>query len=316
MKKFGFSLFYIFFFAWGILAQQTPTFTSVKKIIVDAGHGLPDIGARGTITNEATINLQVGLKLAKALRDTFPTIKILETRTTPELPVGFMNPNAANRYRAEFANKSGAELFIALHCNSAGRRPGGWYEKRVVGKERHTRIVKHGRRKRKETYYTYNYKEFWVENKVKGTETYIWAAGKISQKINSMKNNEENYGEEVDSTGELKMPDPNDPVERARMLLYARKYFDKSYSLASMVEKGFTTGGRLSRGVQQRNNKGIWVLQATGMPSILVEMGFISNKEEESYLMSETGQAEIVKCIVSAVKDYIAKYGNIQPRNN
>jgi N-acetylmuramoyl-L-alanine amidase len=61
--------------------------------------------------------------------------------------------------------------------------------------------------------------------------------------------------------------------------------------------------------VQQRNHKGIWVLQATGMPSILVEMGFISNNEDQAYLMSEEGQNTIVKDIVNAVKVYLEKYG-------
>lgn len=91
------------------------------------------------------------------------------------------------------------------------------------------------------------------------------------------------------------------------MLIYAQHYFRKSYLLANLVEQEFTNEGRTSRGVQQRNHKGIWVLQATGMPSILIEMGFISNKEEEQYMMSETGQEAIVKNIVKAVKGYVEK---------
>jgi N-acetylmuramoyl-L-alanine amidase len=46
------------------------------------------------------------------------------------------------------------------------------------------------------------------------------------------------------------------------------------------------------------------VLQATGMPSILVETGFISNKAEENYLNSEKGQAEVVDNIFDAFKKY------------
>jgi len=44
------------------------------------------------------------------------------------------------------------------------------------------------------------------------------------------------------------------------------------------------------------------------MPSILVEMGFISNTEDQAYLMSEQGQNTIVENIVKAVKDYLEKY--------
>jgi N-acetylmuramoyl-L-alanine amidase len=49
------------------------------------------------------------------------------------------------------------------------------------------------------------------------------------------------------------------------------------------------------------------VLQATGMPSVLVEIGFMSNKEEENYINSEKGQDEIVTNIVNALKDYKQK---------
>ena len=291
---------------------------SVKTIIVDAGHGGPDVGARGTETNEATITLQVGLKLAKALRDSFPSIKILETRSTFPLPGNHTNAHAANRYRAEFANNNHGDLFISLHCNAAGRKPGGWYAKKVVGREARTRYVKKGKKKVKQTYYVNKYEDIWVENKAKGTETYIWAVNKNDQKVSSLKNtlpdeDEDYYSEEGDGeeqgSDSLQLPDLNDPAEKARMLIYAQHYFRKSYALATLVEKEFVSSGRTSRGVQQRNHKGIWVLQATGMPSILVEMGFISNNEDQAYLMSEEGQQTIVKDIVNAVKVYLEKYG-------
>jgi N-acetylmuramoyl-L-alanine amidase len=46
------------------------------------------------------------------------------------------------------------------------------------------------------------------------------------------------------------------------------------------------------------------------MPSILVEIGFISNKEEEEYINSEAGQNQIVANIVAALKAYIGKNGD------
>ena len=73
------------------------------------------------------------------------------------------------------------------------------------------------------------------------------------------------------------------------------------------MEKEFVAVGRNSRGVKQRNDKGIWVLQATGMPSILIEIGFISNKNEEEYMNSEKGQEEIVSNIMTALKTYFQK---------
>lgn len=92
------------------------------------------------------------------------------------------------------------------------------------------------------------------------------------------------------------------------MLVYTQKYFRKSIMFADLIEQGFRAQGRVDRGgVKQRNDKGIWVLQAAGMPSVLVEIGFISNPEEEKYINSEKGQNEIVSNIVNAFKIYKQK---------
>ncbi|MBL0155247.1 MAG: N-acetylmuramoyl-L-alanine amidase [Chitinophagaceae bacterium] len=192
---------------------------------------------------------------------------------------------------------------MAVHCNSAGRHPGGWYERRVVGKTPVVKTYKKGKKTYKKTTWVYQYENVWVENKARGTETYIWAVGKNDDKVNSMTKSND-YTGEIDSTSTLTLPDPSDPTEKARMLIYTQNYFRKSLSLADMVQTEFTNQGRVNRGVKQRNDKGIWVLQATAMPSILIEIGFISNKEEEEYLVSQAGQAEIVKNIVSAFVKY------------
>jgi N-acetylmuramoyl-L-alanine amidase len=111
------------------------------------------------------------------------------------------------------------------------------------------------------------------------------------------------------------MPE-NDPVLKAMQLVYTKKYFLKSLKLAELVQDEFTNTGRINRGVKQRNDVGIWVLHATGMPSILVETGFITNKEEEEYLNSPEGQQEIVKDISNAVKKYFEGMENQKKGND
>jgi N-acetylmuramoyl-L-alanine amidase len=91
------------------------------------------------------------------------------------------------------------------------------------------------------------------------------------------------------------------------MLVYAQHYFRKSLNLASLIEQQFVSAGRTSRGVKQRNDKGIWVLQATGMPSVLVEIGFISNRDEEKYINSEKGQNKIVQNVLDAFAAYAGR---------
>jgi N-acetylmuramoyl-L-alanine amidase len=278
----------------------------LKTIIIDPGHGGLDPGARGVLASEANVSLQVSLKLGDTIAKAFPDIKLVFTRTTDIVPGNKTTIDAGLKYRANLANESGGDLFIAVHCNSAGKKPGGWYERKVVGKTPITKTYKKGKKTYKKTTYQYQYENVWVENKAKGTETYLWAVNKNDSKINSVTKNNE-YSGEIDSTSTLTLPDPSDPNEKVRMLIYAKNYFTKSLNLAAYIQEEFKDAGRVDRGVKQRNDKGIWVLQATAMPSILIEIGFISNKEEEEYITSEEGQKEIVGNIFTALKKYKEK---------
>ena len=278
----------------------------IRIIIIDPGHGGLDPGAPGMKSTEAQVALEVSLKLGDTIAKAWPDVKLIFTRTTDVLPGNKPNKDAALKYRADLANESAGDLFIAVHCNSAGHKPGGWYERRVVNKIPRTKTVKKGKKTYKKTYYEYEYENVWVPNKAKGTETYVWAMNKNDDKIRSV-NKTTDYTGEIDSTSTLTLPDPSDPSEKARMLIYAQNYFRKSLNLADLVQQEFTAAGRVNRGVKQRNDKGIWVLQATGMPSILIEIGFISNQEEEEYMNSAAGQAEIVANIFNAIKTYKEK---------
>lgn len=286
--------------------DTTPVKSAIRTLIIDPGHGGDYAGAQGLFSNEKNVSLEVALKLGKALQKEFPEMKIVYTRTSDQNAGNKNSLNEDLRYRADLANSSGGDLFISIHCNSAGRKAGGWYERVVVGKTAKTRMVGKGKKKKKQTYYEYQYQNVYRENTAKGTETYVWAVNKNDAKLSSVQKNNEYYGE-IDSTSTIELPDPSDPAEMARMIVYAQSYFKKSLTLADLVEKEFSATGRTSRGVRQRNDKGIWVLQATGMPSILVEIGFISNKEEEEYMNSDKGQAEIVEDIVNAFKSYKQK---------
>lgn len=80
------------------------------------------------------------------------------------------------------------------------------------------------------------------------------------------------------------------------------KYMSQSVHLASLVQKEFKqTGKRIDRGVHQA---GFLVLKASAMPSILVELGFISNPTEERYLNSEIGKIALANSIFQAFLTY------------
>ncbi len=271
----------------------------IKTIIIDPGHGGKDIGANGTFSNEAKICLAIGLKLGKSIEQNFPGVEVLFTRTTDIIPGNKSDKNEGLRYRADFANQSGGDLFISIHVNSARK-----IAHRVqIG----TRYVGKGKKRRKVP----TYRTTYSPNPAKGTETYIWAADETGSKERHISTNTDDITGEADST--ITAPDMNDPVIKAIQLLYAKKYFENSLVFADFIEQKFVEQGRESRGVKQRNNIGIWVLHATGMPSVLVETGFIGT--EEVYLNSEDGQVEIVANITDALYNYIS-FVEKRPSNN
>lgn len=148
------------------------------------------------------------------------------------------------------------------------------------------------------------YKTVTLDNPAKGTETYIWGAHKSEEKELAVRENSPMLQEPEFKKmyGDI---DPNSPEFIALSLLKTKQYFKRSATLAAFVQDEFAKVGRVDRDVKQRG-VGIWVLQATAMPSILVETGYITNRAEEDYLNSKSGQKELADCMIRAVKTYIA----------
>ena len=207
---------------------------------------------------------------------------------------------AGLNYRAEVANKAKGDLFICIHANNDGHSPGQYMAHKVIG---HKYVGKGKRRRRVPIYDSY-----MVKNTRVGTGSYIWKSDRSGFKGSAInqrgENDPDSTGENMgDSTGTAF--DVTSPEAEMRAQLYEMKYFANSALFATLVEDEFTKAGRHSDGVMQRD-EGIRVLQATGMPSVLIETGFLSNKEEEEYLNSEDGQNEIVSNIIGALKRYKA----------
>lgn len=149
------------------------------------------------------------------------------------------------------------------------------------------------------------YESYWVKNMRIGASVLIWKSEKISDKINAINQNSEEGGGEFEDSASNTAPefDVESPEAKIRAQLYEQKYFKKSALFGQMVVEEFAKAGRTTLGVYQRD-KGIQVLQATGMPSVLIETGYLTNKEEEEYLNSDKGQNEVVSNIVDALKRY------------
>lgn len=261
---------------------------TVRTIILDAGHGGIKTGTKGTFSLEKNVCLGITLKLGKMLEKEMPDVKLVYIRTT--------DVHVDNRARAELANASKGDLYVAIHANAMPKLE----QKKFAGYKTEVYYTGTGKNKKKHTRKVKQYKIHYINNvTAKGTETYIWAADRTEAKGDFV---EERLSEDTDSTDYK--PDLNDPTFKAKSLLWTKRYFDKSLLLASIVEEELKKGGRLSRGVKQRNEEGIWILQATAMPSILVESGFLSNPQEEKYLNSQNGQTEVARAVFNAIKRY------------
>ncbi len=275
--------------------------SAIRTIVIDPGHGGFDTGTKGLDISEKEVTLAVSLKLGALIAEAFPDIKIVYTRTTDVMPGGGSTIASGLNYRANLANKSRGDLFIAIHCDNDGHLAGPFTVHKIVG---HKYVGKGKRRHRVAIYDSY------VGHHTRaGTEVFIWKASRGGTKSGVINQLGEGEGEVSDSSGESNSDsaafDMNSPEAHMRAELYEKKFFANSALFATLVEDEFGRAGRNAEGVYQRD-VGIRVLEATGMPSVLIETGFLSNVDEEKYLESEDGQNEVARNILSAIKRYKA----------
>lgn len=267
----------------------------LRTIVIDAGHGIManggHNGAKGSYSYEDDICLDISKKLVALIKKELPDVKIIETR--PDKYIVDLHD------RADLANQNKGDLFISIHVNAMPNIK----KKEFLGYRTEVYYTGKGKSRKKRTRKVPKYRYYEVPNTTrKGTETYIWGAHKGDDKELAVRENapmfaENNYKEKY---GEI---DVNSPEFIALSLAKTLQFQRRSSTLANLVEQEFTKVGRISGGPKQRQ-MGIWVLQATAMPSVLVETGFITNPQEEAYLNSENGQNEIAICIANAVKEY------------
>jgi N-acetylmuramoyl-L-alanine amidase len=237
---------------------QSPTGYTLKRVIIDAGHGGKDPGAIGTgryKDTEADVALSVSLKVRNYILQYYDSVEVIMTRDSDHF--------VELRNRTKIANESKADLFISIHCNTNGNKSAS------------------------------------------GTETYVIGVSKeksnlaVAKRENQVITLEDNYEEHYAGF------DPSSPEMMVGLTMMHQTYLDNSILFADLVQKQFTNRvGRKNRGVKQA---GYYVISYTMMPSVLIELGFISNNPEEDFLNSEKGQAYMASAIYRAFKEYKIK---------
>lgn len=245
----------LFIWNWNIQAAEK-SFT----VVIDAGHGGKDPGAKGTIINEKAINLGIALKLGKLITRNHQDVKVVYTRSSDK----FVELDE----RANIANRCKADLFISIHTNAVAKG-----------------------------------------NSAHGTETYTLGLARTDENLEvAMRENavillEEDYQQRYEGF------DPNSTESYIIFEFIQNKHMEQSIGFASEIQKNFTSAKREDRGVRQA---GFLVLRKTSMPSVLIEVGFITNRSEERYLASERGQQQLALSISNAFDNYKRALDNRQ----
>jgi N-acetylmuramoyl-L-alanine amidase len=247
------SLFFVFLTG----TAQNKAFT----VVIDAGHGGKDPGAKGRTINEKQINLNVALKLGSLISQNHPDTKVIYTRKTDV----FVELDE----RANIANRNKADLFISVHTNSVPKS----------------------------------------SSSASGTETYTLGLARTDENLDvAMRENsaillEDNYLQKYEGF------DPNSSESYIIFEFMQNKHVEQSVSLASYIQKAFASANRTDRGVRQA---GFLVLRKTSMPSVLIELGYISNAREEEFMRSDAGQTKLAKAIYNAFSKYKWAYDRKQ----
>lgn len=226
-------------------------------VVIDPGHGGVDPGALGRKAKEKDVNMSVSKMLAEMIKEEFPEIKVIFTRTT-DVKIPLVK-------RASIANDANADLFISIHSNASKSR------------------------------------------KANGCETFTLGAGSSAEaKAAAMYENEvilseENF-EEI-----YKGFDPRSSESYIIFELIRSHDMELSAELAQMVQEGMVGSSNLrNRGV---SSAGFLVLHRTVMPSILIELGFITNSNDEGIIASKSGQKKLAKGIFKGFSQYYRTYG-------
>lgn len=173
--------------------------------------------------------------------------------------------------RAAIANKANGNLFISIHVNS-------------VDKRNRNRSSIHG--------------------------ASVYALGlhrsesnlSVAMRENSVMELEEDYTQAYQGF------DPKSSESYIIFELSQNNHLNKSIELADAIQHELiTTAGRADKQVRQA---GFWVLWATSMPAVLVELDFICNPETESFMNSEDGKDKLALALFNAFSSYYTRHKN------
>ena len=146
----------------------------------------------------------------------------------------------------------------------------------------------------------------YCENpEINGTETYVLGLHRTEDNLNVAKKENSVILLEDDYSKRYEGFNPNLSESYIMFELVQDAFLDQSVRFATILQSNFKElAQRHDREVRQA---GFLVLRETAMPSVLIETGYLSNKKENSYLLTDTGRSDIAQSIYGSLQNYLSK---------
>lgn len=136
----------------------------------------------------------------------------------------------------------------------------------------------------------------------RGADTYILGLARSDENLEVAKRENSVIMLEDDYTTKYEGFDPNSPESYIIFEFMTNKYMEQSLEFASSIQSQFKNRAkRVDRGVRQA---GFLVLRKSSMPSVLIELGFINNASEATFLNSKEGQKKMAESIYEGFRKY------------
>lgn len=149
-----------------------------------------------------------------------------------------------------------------------------------------------------------------------GVETFVMglSQSKANMEVAKKENSDILLEDDYKDNEDYKGFDPNSPESYVMFAMYQNANIDKSLNFAHYIQSQYKNNLKtVDRGVKQAE---LFVIYKTTMPAVLTEIGFISNPEEEAFMVSDEGQATIALCLFNAFASYKSELeGTKKPTN-
>ena len=145
---------------------------------------------------------------------------------------------------------------------------------------------------------------------VKGTETYTLGLHRTEENLEVAKKENSVILIEDDYKQRYAGFNPNSSESYIIFEFMQDKNMSQSVNFATLIQQNFKGYNRIDKGVHQA---GFLVLRETSMPSVLIELGYISNPSEETYLLSDKGTTDLANAIYRAFINYKGNSSKIKP---